>query len=400
MRLLFVDCYSGLSGDMWLGALADLGASTEEANHALASIGTGELTIEVSAVTIGGISASRAAVRAGTEERHRSWLEIRRVLERADLSDHARDLTLAAFKRLAEAEASVHGCAVEEVQFHEVGAWDSIADIVGACVMFDSLDIDRCVCSPLPIACGFTGSEHGRLPLPAPATLQMLRGVPTTGVVSDLELTTPTGAALALTFADRFSALWPDMMIEALGYGAGSYQTPWPNALRLITGETDKDEDPLFCIEANIDDMDTRIFPHIIESLLSAGALDAWLVPVIMKKGRPGYTLKTLCEQRHLDRIAEMVLRDTTSIGVRHFACSRRHLKRTTTNLKTRFGDVRFKLIEAESSRTRLAPEFEDVVRVASASGLTILEVLRSLEAIGIDHLRGLHQNNSNSDEL
>ncbi len=387
--LLYVDATGGgVAGDMFNAALLDLGVPLAAMEHGLSGLDVGPYRIEVPTVERSGIVARQFLVHVEGTPPQRSWAAIRRLLEDAPtLSDGARSRALATFQRLADAEAEVHGVAAHDVHFHEVGAVDSIVDIVAAAVALDLLDA-TVVASPLPMGRGTTRSAHGILPLPAPATVGCLRGVPTVDGGVEGELVTPTGAALVATAAARFER-WPAMRPERTGWGAGTRTFPdRPNVLRLVWGqpaiETSVEE--LRVLESNIDDMTPELGAHLLDRLLAAGALDAWLTPVVMKKGRLAVVVGALVDHSRQEAVLRALLTESSSLGARIVPVRRVRRPRRVEEVATRFGPIPVKIAEGDGLPRNLAPEFEACRAAAARHGVPLKEVFAAtLAAIGGD---------------
>jgi uncharacterized protein (TIGR00299 family) protein len=382
--LAYFDCFSGISGDMTLGALVHLGVPLDWLEGSIASLPLEGFALRAADVEVNGIRAKRVVVEAADSRRHRHYTDIRDLVAASPLPDGVKASALAVFRRLAEAEAAVHGCAPEEVHFHEVGAVDAIVDIVGAALGLHRLGVTAAAAAPVPTGSGFVDCRHGRLPVPAPATAWLLKGIPTHGGGVEAELTTPTGAAILATFARDFGPQ-PPMIVRAVGYGAGSRElSPGPNLLRLMIGEALPAAGPqaehllrdrVAVAEANIDDMNPELFGHVMERLFAEGALDAVLIPVQMKKGRPGVLLQALCPPDKLDALARLILSETTSLGVRYHGAERLLLAREAESVQTSLGQVRVKRVRSPHGALRRVPEYEECRRIALASGLPIRDV-------------------------
>ena len=392
MKLLYLDCFAGISGDMFLGALLDLGVSEDQVRAELSKLKLSGYTISTRRVVKQNVSATKfdciedapAPHRsAATTHSHRGYTEIAGMIEKSGLSENVKRRALSIFKRIGEAEAKIHGMALEKVHFHEVGAVDSIVDIVGACVAVDALGVDEVQASPPRLGSGFVETVHGRFPVPAPATLELLNGIPTQSSSEPVELVTPTGAALLAEFCTRFGPM-PAMTIEKIGYGAGSRDLEKaPNVLRGVVGEASRsgskskseETDAIGVIETNIDDMNPQLFGDVMERLLAAGALDVFLMPVQMKKNRPGTLLTVLCERNDVDRLAELLLTHTTSFGVRIHEAQRRKLSREIVKVVTRFGEIEVKLGRLGDRIVSRTPEYESCKQAAAKVGVAIKEV-------------------------
>ncbi len=358
---------------MLVGALADAGADQIAIAAAVESLGAGA-TVAFEKVKRRGIGATKYRVTAEETRKHRHLPHIVQMIEAGRLSARAKRDAIAVFERLGEAEAQVHQVPIEKVHFHEVGAADSIADIVGACVAFDLLGIERVACSPVNVGSGTVNTEHGVLPVPAPATALLLRNAPVYARGPAVELTTPTGAAVAAALAESFGVL-PPMKIARTGYGAGDRDfTEHANVLRVILGEPAAAEEALTVsvIEANIDDANPQALAYAAERLIEAGALDVTLQAALMKKGRPGQLLTVIAKPEDREALAQIVFAETTTLGVRIHSAERRVQERAWMEVETRYGKVRMKV----AGDGRYAPEYEDCRRLARESGAPLQQIL------------------------
>ncbi len=380
MRLAYLDCIGGISGNMMLAALLDAGGDEAGLRDGLASLGVPGWELVAERVAVNGISATHVDVRMDeAAQPHRHLGDIMGVIEGAGLDGVVARRAVAVFTRLAEAEASVHGSTVDHVHFHEVGAVDAIVDIVGACLLLRSLGVDEVRCSPLPSGHGVTRSMHGVIPIPPPAVTALLTGVPTFGVDIAAELVTPTGAALAVTLSSSFGRL-PAMRVSACGYGAGTKRFEQrPNLLRVMLGEVadeaDRSADEVCVIEANIDDLLPQFYDVVMERLLRAGALDVYLTPIQMKKGRPAHKLSIIAEPGHVDALAALAFRETSTFGLRIAPMRRLCVDRQWVVVETGFGRIRVKVASWHGSETHFAPEYEDVKRAAHAADVPLKTV-------------------------
>lgn len=372
-RLCYLDAFSGVSGDMFVGALADAGACASEIAAAVASLGTGaELSFEK--VTRGGIGATKFHVNAAETKTHRHLLGILKMIDGGEMPEAAKRKASAVFQRLGEVEAAVHRMPVEKVHFHEVGAIDSIADIVGACVGFELLGIGELISSPLNLGSGTVLTAHGLLPVPAPATAALVAGMPVYARGPAAELTTPTGAALVATLARGFGVM-PPMTIERIGYGSGAKDFPdQANVLRLILGEpSGAAEAAAVCVmEANIDDSSPQVLAYAVERLFEAGALDVTLQPLEMKKGRPGTLLRAIAKPQDRETLAGIVFAETSTLGLRFYSAERRVQSRAWVEVETPHGKVRIKVAGGGG----YAPEYEDCRRVAREAGVPLKQII------------------------
>ena len=373
-RVVYVDAVGGLAGDMILGALLDAGADAAAVDAGLRALALDGLALTAVTVTRRGIAAKHVMVASPQDDAvHRDWANIRTLVDAAPLPPRVRERAQAVFAALARAEGRVHGVAPEEVHFHEVGALDAIGDVCGIALALESLGIDELECSPLPLARGFVESAHGRLPLPAPATLELLRGAPLHGVEGDVELVTPTGAAVVAALASGFGPP-PALRLEALGYGAGTRElADRPNVVRVLVGERvgapASAGAAAVVIETNLDDLSPELVPDAAERCFAAGALDVWVTPVQMKKGRPGVVLSALARPAQERAVAHAILRETTALGVRVTTARRWELERRWVTVHVDGEPVRVKLGVLEGETVNAAPEHDDCVAVARRSG-------------------------------
>lgn len=383
-RILYLDCSSGVSGDMFLGALTGLGYPLEELEKIAAACGLdGEVELSSSEVRRGGIAATQLVVKILHERHHRAWKDIRALLVSADLLPAVRARSLAMFERLAAAEAQIHGVPVEEVHFHEIGNADTILDITGAAAAMQWLAPDRVAVSPVNVGSGTVHCAHGELPVPAPATAALLMGVPVFSRF-DGELTTPTGALLVTEFATGFGPM-PLMAATAMSVSAGTRQSAdHPNVLRAFLGRSvEQGEDPgplcmeeVIEIQANMDDMNPQVYPFVIERLLDAGARDAYITPVVMKKGRPGHVLHVLCHPADRTAALDIVLRETTTLGARVVPCTRACLERFVKQVDTEYGPIRVKIGVLDGLVAHAMPEYEDCAAAARESEAPLRAVM------------------------
>ncbi len=386
MRIGYFDCFSGAAGDMILAALIHAGCPLAALQDVVERLRLPGVTLRAQRVQQGGLAATRVRVESGDPKSHRHLPEILSIISAADLSTRVTERATAVFKRLAEAEAAVHGTSVDAIHFHEVGAADAIVDIVGACAGLQLLELDRIVCSPIPTGYGTVTCDHGVMPVPAPATAELLKGVPLADCDEPMELTTPTGAAILVTLADDFGPL-PPMRIASVGYGAGSrVGKTRPNILRLLVGEaTDApaaEHDQVVVLEAAVDDATGQAVAYACERLLAAGALDAHIVPIIMKKGRPAQVLTVLSRPEDVETLERILFDETTTLGVRRHAAQRTKLARETVTVETRFGPIRVKIGRRGDQHVNAWPEYEDCAAAAQRCGVPLQvvqqEALRS----------------------
>ena len=373
-RHLYLDCFSGIAGDMTLGALIDLGVPDEIVRSTLARLPLPSYRLDVGRAKRCGIDAVDVHVHVNEHEHgHRSWREIRDWLGRLDDSVRAR--ALAMFERVVRAESHIHGIAEEEVALHEVGAVDSVVDIVGTAAALEWLAPARVTSRPVPLGHGFTQGAHGRFPVPSPAALEILRGLPTEDGAVEMELCTPTGAAIVATLADAFGPP-PAGRPLAIGYGAGDRDLPdRPNVLRAMLYEPAASAETVLIVEANLDDMNPEWVEPLMEALFHAGARDAWVAPITMKKGRPALKVGALCTEANREGVASAILRESTSIGVRFWPVARRVLDRELVRVKTRYGEVDVKVASEGGRIVNIAPEYESCRAAAARAGVPIKEL-------------------------
>ncbi|XVQ15014.1 nickel pincer cofactor biosynthesis protein LarC [Spirillospora sp. CA-255316] len=390
MRRAWIDASAGVAGDMLLAALLDAGAGLEAVREAVDAVVPGEVTLAREPVTRAGMRATRVRVTAaGHGGPYRTWRDIRLSIGRSALPEPVRDRASAVFGRLAEAEARVHGAGVDEVHFHEVGAWDSIADVVGVCAALHDLQVTEVTAGPVAVGSGRVGTEHGELPVPVPAVAELAAGWEVFSG-GDGELATPTGMALVTVLARECSGL-PPMRLETTGVGAGGRDTPGrPNIVRVLLGRPSgrRTVAEAVVIEANIDDLDPRVWPSVLSSLMDAGASDAWLVPVLMKKGRPAHTLCVLCPPGRADGLRTAVFRLTSTLGVRERAVAKTAIERGWTRVDVLGARLPVKLGHHEGVIVQATAEFEPAARLAAERGLPVRTVLDAAAAAA--HAAGL----------
>lgn len=386
MRTLYLDCFSGIAGDMLLGALIACGAEEERLRQELARMAVSGWKLRVEKVERNGIGAVDVSVDVEDgHHHHRHLADIEEIIKGSSLSPQVQERALAVFQRLAAAEAKIHGTTPQKIHFHEVGAVDAIVDIVGTCIGLELLDVEQVISSPLPLGRGFVECAHGTLPLPAPAVLELLQGIPAYGVDLEAELVTPTGAALVSTLATSYGPL-PAMAVKAAGYGAGKRQLPdRPNLLRAIVGEMDArfaaSAPEVAVLETNLDDLSPQFYDVVTQRLFDAGALDVYLTPVQMKKGRPAVLLTVLADPQRAEALADILFRETTTLGVRFHTLKRLCLEREWQTVSTEYGAIRVKVGRWKGAPTVASPEYEDVKAAALASGAPITKVYQAAQA-------------------
>jgi len=377
---LFIEPFSGISGDMMVAALLDLGFSFEELQAKLALLPLKGYQLSAQKCSRSGIQALKFDVQMGHEHAHRTFADIRSMIESSGLSAWVKEKSIEAFRRLAEAEGKIHGQPPEKVHFHEVGAVDSIVDIVGAMIAMESFTPVRIVSAPVNVGQGTLECQHGTYPVPGPATQELLRGIPTYANSVTGELTTPTGATLLATLVEEFGSQ-PALKIQAAGYGAGTRQTPGnANVLRLTLGDPFSEaslspEETVAVLEATIDDMSPQLYGHFQEMALAAGALDVYATPIYMKKNRPAMKVTCVCAVGDVDRLADLLFRETTTIGARYSLAQRKTLRREFLKVETEFGVVTMKVSCLGPHAVNFVPEFEDCRRLAMEKGVALKDV-------------------------
>lgn len=378
MKTAYFDAFSGISGDMTVGALLDLGVPLTWLKRELKKLGIDGYSISAERVKRGGISAVLFSVKVRPGQKMRDYAAIKLLLEKSALDEKPKRMALDIFRKIGEAEAKVHAQPLDRVHFHEVGAVDSIVDIVCAALGFWRLGVERFECSPIPTGGGFCDTMHGTMPVPAPATLLLLRGIPITPDATPMELTTPTGAAIAAALADKFGPM-PAMRPSAVGYGAGSKLRGdrVPNLFRIVVGEPEARGRTLIVVETNIDDATPETVGHVMLKIIEAGALDAWVSPVTMKKGRQAFVVAALCGPPKAAAIRNLILEETSTLGVRQYEVERFELERKSYTVKTRYGPIRIKEALTPSGRRRRKPEYDDCRAAAQKSKKPLEEVYR-----------------------
>ncbi|MFL0267129.1 nickel pincer cofactor biosynthesis protein LarC [Candidatus Clostridium radicumherbarum] len=390
MKILYYDCFSGISGDMNLGALIDLGVNKDYIINELSKLNISGYKIEVSIDNRRGITGTRVDVILDIEEEHhhhehRNLKDVETIIDKSFLSDDVKSLSKKIFLKVAAAEAKIHGKPINEVHFHEVGALDSIVDIVGAAICLDYLKIDKILSSPVELGGGFVKCAHGIFPVPAPATTEILKNVPVKMGAVNFETTTPTGAAILAAAVTEFNDK-KEFKIIKIAYGIGHRDTEIPNVLRVYLGEVvaedilkkeentsrGKEIEDAVMIECNIDDMNPELYDFTMERLFKAGAMDVFLTPIIMKKGRPGIKLTVLSSEDLEAELTSIILRETTTLGVRKYLVKKTMLKREGSIINTRFGEIRIKTSFLNGEIIKVKPEYEDCKRIAYENNIPI----------------------------
>lgn len=382
MRIAYIDCMSGISGDMTLGALVDAGVDLATLNTAIESLGIAGCHLAATEVKKNGFRATQVTVVHEPEHAHRHLHHITGMIDASRLTERQKDLAKRIFTRLGEAEAKVHGTTIRKVHFHEVGAVDSIADIVGSAVAWDLLAVDRIVASPVPTGRGSIEIAHGRVSVPAPATAELLAGIPLAESHVEFELTTPTGAAILSTLVDQYGPI-PAMTIEKIGYGAGQKDLKeQANLLRLFVGETadNVSSDQVWVLETNLDDTSGEVIGYCTTKLLEAGALDVYTTSIQMKKNRPGVILSVLSPPEKIEKLERILFRETSTLGVRRWPVSRHKLERKEHTVETEWGPIAGKLGWIAGQTPSFSPEFESCQRVAAERGVPLKAVYEAAQ--------------------
>ncbi len=379
MQTLYFDCFAGASGNMILGALIAAGVDKSLLESELRKLEIPDFELRVETVDRSGISSLHLDIIVPDEKNHRHLHHIEAIIGGSSLSDRVKDRSIEIFRRLAEAEAKVHGTTVEKIHFHEVGGLDAIIDIVGACIGFEMLGIESFACSKIHVGSGFVTMEHGKFPVPPPAVAELLKGKPIYSTEIEGELITPTGAAIISTLCDSYGTL-PEMKVEVSAYGAGTrtYEG-FPNVIRILIGQTeakfsiepaDPKFDTLTHLDTNIDDTTPQVLGFVLDRAFEIGALDCWFTPIQMKKNRPAFLLSVLCETEKAEALKNMIFTETSTLGIRQAMVERESLEREVRTVTTEFGDVRVKFAMRKGNVLNAMPEYDDVRRIALEKGI------------------------------
>ena len=381
MRVAHFDCFSGISGDMTLASLIDAGVDAAEIRKGIDSLGL-PIRMEVEKVRKGGFAATYVRIEGSDEHSHRFLPQVEEILKRGNLTTRQRDLAERIFRRLAEAEAAVHGMPLEKVHFHEVGALDSIADIAGAAIGLDLLGVERFTSRSVPTGSGMVKCAHGLMPIPAPGTAELLKGVPLATSSIKAELTTPTGAAILTTVVSEWID-YPLMRVEQIGHGAGRRDFPeQPNLLRLFVGTAVNpvESDRVWVLETNLDDLPAEVVGYCYDLLLNAGALDVFSTPIFMKKNRPGVLVTVIAPEASLPDLEAILFRETATFGVRRYSVDRHKLQRRPHAVTTQWGQVQGKLGWLDGRAPVFSPEYEDCARMARQHGIALRDVYQAAQ--------------------
>ncbi len=391
MKIAYFDCFSGASGDMILGALIDAGLSPRHLREELNKLRMPTVHIKVTRVLRGGLSGTRVIVEGQSEKRsHRHLKELLKIIDRSGLDVEIKEKSREVFERIATVEAGIHRKSVDEVHFHEVGGLDSIVDIVGAVWGIAQMGIEEIHVSKVNVGSGFVQCEHGLLPVPAPATLALMKGRPIYSSGVERELLTPTGAAILSTLGSEFGTI-PEMKVEQIGYGAGRADLPHPNLLRLILGAkvASSGRERVVVVETNIDDMNPQIYDYVMERLLGMEVHEVFLTPILMKKNRPATLLTVICPPEKLPLVSEFLFRETTTLGLRWHEEERACAQREVVTLQTKHGRIRFKLARWEGKPINLSPEYEDCKKLARTQKVPLKIVFEEAKKEAVVYLNG-----------
>ena len=383
MLTAYIDCVAGASGDMLLGALVDVGLPLDDLRSKLALLHLEGFNLETQEVQKNHIRATHLKVHVTDKKTERHVPEMLEIIRSSDLPENTQTKAIEIIQKLGEIEARIHGTSLDEVHLHELGGIDTIVDIVGFIIGLELLNINELIVSPLPIGRGFIQSTHGKFPLPAPATLELLKGVPVYGLEIDKELVTPTGAALLTSLASSFGP-FPTMELKAIGYGAGSRDLPIPNVLRVMIGKRDiqysAQIDRLILLATNIDDMNPEIYEHLMERLFEAGALDISLFPIQMKKNRPGTMLQVLANPEQAHELKQIIYQETSTLGIRQQQVERECLNRRFETVETIYGPVQMKIADLGEGKIKYSPEYEACKALAKKLDLPIQVIMKAAE--------------------
>lgn len=378
MKIAYLDCFSGISGDMFLAALLDCGLPRTVLRQKLSTLSLDPYTLSIKSVQRMNLTGCQIKIRPGTHKHsHRGLKEIKRIITKSQLPTPVKELSLSAFERLANVESKIHRKKISDIHFHEVGALDSIIDIVGTAIGIDYFKFDKVCASPLPLGSGFTTTEHGVIPLPAPATMALLKGVPVYGTSLKTELVTPTGAALITSLTNRFGPI-PPMTIKKVGYGSGTRQhKDRPNLLRLVIGEDCESDqaDQILILEAQIDDMNPEIYDYLMERLFEGGALDVSYSSIQMKKNRPGVLIRVICPPDRKSALATIMFQESTTAGIRSYQADRVKLVRKMKTVATPFGNLPVKVFLSPDGDYFASPEYDQCKKIAKKQGIPLKKV-------------------------
>ena len=385
MKVLYFDLIGGASGDMILAALIDAGVPSEKLAEMLAGLKLDEFELKSSSISKNGFQATKVDILVGEQPPERHLKEILEVIRNSSLPVPIQNRAIRIFQNIASVEAGIHNKPIDQIHLHELGGTDTIVDITGALLALDFLEVTEIYASPIPLGSGFIEGAHGQIPLPAPATMGLLKGLPVRRTEIKAELITPTGAALLAELVNEFSPP-PEMKVEVIGYGAGTRDLPVPNLLRVMIGESaetgEQIRERLILLESNLDDLNPEIYPYLMESLFNAGALDVCLVPIQMKKNRPGTQIQILTETQKAEEMRAILFKETSTLGIRQTQLDRYSLPRVTKEVLTSYGSIRIKVAGVGTDFQKASPEFEDCQKCARENDIPLQQVYQ--EAIKV----------------
>ena len=381
MKIAYFDCFSGISGDMIIGAFIDLGLDVNFLKKELEKLNLRNYKITAKKIVKNGISATKFDVIVDKHSHEeRNLKEINEIIDKSELGNETKNTIKKIFHKIASAESKIHNKPIDKIHFHEIGAIDTIIDVAGAVIGLKKLGIKKIYCSKLNVGTGFVDFSHGRFPVPAPATAEILKDVPVYNNDIEAELVTPTGAAIITSLAEKFGQM-PAIKVEKIGYGAGSKDLEQPNVLRVFLGEADEMQNEIInVIETNIDNMNPEIYPYVIEKLIENGALDAYLTNIIMKKGRPAIKLTVLAELKDTDKLCNIIFDEATTLGVRIYPAAKKKLDREIKKVKTKYGNVKLKVSKLNNEIKNITPEYEDCVKIAKKYKIPLKKVYEEVK--------------------
>jgi len=386
MKIAYFDCFSGISGDMIVASLLDCGINIDILNNEIKKLNIPNVNLELKKVDKKGISASKFDVKFPHEHVHRGLNDIKKIINESSLSDPVKLKSIKIFSRLANAEGKIHNKSPDEIHFHEVGALDAIVDIVSSVICLEILGIENIFASNITVGSGTVNCAHGTIPVPVPAVLELLKDIPISSSEINTEIVTPTGAAIISTLSQNFGSI-PNMTLENTGYGAGSKELPLPNILRVLIGNVKIENNDLileqiYKIETNIDDMNPQFYDFILKKLLDKGALDVFLTPINMKKNRPATLLTAMCYEEKFKEIVDIILKETTSIGVRFQKIERFKTQRKIEIIQTKYGEVRIKIAKIKGQIVSKTPEYEDLKKIANEKNIPLKKIYSEINKI------------------
>ncbi|MBI2657396.1 nickel pincer cofactor biosynthesis protein LarC [Candidatus Woesearchaeota archaeon] len=384
MKTAYFDCFSGISGDMIIGALIDLGLDVKFLKKGLEKLNLKGYKIETKKIVKNGITSTKFDVIEANKHHHeeRSLREINKIIDNSMLDNETKVTIKKIFQKIGAAEARIHNKSIDKIHFHEIGAIDTLIDVAGAVIGFKKLGIEKIYCSKLNTGTGFVTFSHGKWPVPAPATAELLKNVPVYHNNIEAELVTPTGAAIITTIADKFGEM-PAMEVEKIGYGAGTKDLEQPNVLRIFLGEMEnKGDETINVIETNIDNMNPEIYPYVVDKLMENGALDAYLTSIIMKKGRPAVKLTVLADIKNTDKLCNIIFDETTTLGLRIYPAQRKKLEREIKEIITKYGKIKVKISKLNGKIQNVISEYEDCAKIAKKYKIPLKKVYGEIKLL------------------